>query len=120
MNILKQEHVAIDKIVGHGGIFKTPEVGQKVLAAVMDAPVTVMETAGEGGAWGIALLAAYADRKEISETLDAFLDKKVFGADEGVTIAPDARDVEGFGTFIERYQKGLAIEQAAVEHLSLR
>ena len=120
MNILKQEHVAIDKIVGHGGIFKTPEVGQKVLAAVMDAPVTVMETAGEGGAWGIALLAAYMDRKETSESLDAFLDKKVFGADEGITIAPDVRDVEGFGTFIERYQVGLAIEQAAVEHLSLR
>ena len=117
MDILKQENVAIDKIVGHGGIFKTPRVGQQVLAAVMDAPVTVMETAGEGGAWGIALLAAYRKQKTGSESLDAFLDGKVFGADKGVTIAPEARDVEGFATFNARYQKGLTIEQTAVAHL---
>ena len=69
---------------------------------------------------GHRIVGCLHDRKETSESLDAFLDKKVFGADEGITIAPDVRDVEGFGTFIERYQEGLAIEQAAVEHLSLR
>lgn len=118
MDILKNEAVAIDKIVGHGGIFKTAEVGQKILAAVMDAPVTVMETAGEGGAWGIALLAAYMRQKEENESLGQFLEEKVFGDDVGITISPDKTDVDGFNQFMVRYQAGLEIEQAAVRHFN--
>ena len=76
-----------------------------------------METAGEGGAWGIALLAAYMVQKEEGETLEEFLDKKVFAGEEGTTLAPDAKDVEGFNEFIKRYNAGLPIERAAVEKL---
>jgi len=116
-DILAKEGVELDKITGHGGLFKTPVVGQKLLAAALNCPVTVMETAGEGGAWGIALLAAYMVQKEEGETLEAFLDKKVFAGEEGTTLAPDAKDVEGFNEFIKRYNAGLPIERAAVESL---
>lgn len=116
-DILAKEGVKLDKITGHGGLFKTPVVGQKLLAAALNCPVTVMETAGEGGAWGIALLAAYMVQKEEGETLEAFLDKKVFAGEEGTTLAPDAKDVEGFNEFIKRYNAGLPIERAAVEAL---
>ena len=116
-DILAKEGVKLDKITGHGGLFKTPVVGQKLLAAALDCPVTVMETAGEGGAWGIALLAAYMVQKEEGETLEAYLDNKVFAGQEGTTLAPDAADVEGFNKFIERYNAGLPIERAAVDSL---
>lgn len=116
-DILAKEGVKLDKITGHGGLFKTPVVGQKLLAAALNCPVTVMETAGEGGAWGIALLAAYMVQKEEGETLEEFLDKKVFAGEEGTTLAPDAKDVEGFNEFIKRYNAGLPIERAAVESL---
>lgn len=119
MDILtKDEHIQIDKILGHGGLFKTKGVGQKIMAAAMNAPVSVMETAGEGGAWGIALLASYLVQKEDGETLAQYLSEKVFGGDEGTCIEPDERDVEGFETFIERYKKGLDIERCAVENLN--
>ena len=118
MDILtKEEHIQIDKILGHGGLFKTRGVGQRIMAAAMNAPVSVMETAGEGGAWGIALLASYMAQKEDGETLDHYLSEKVFGGDEGTCIEPDEKDVEGFETFIERYKKGLDIERCAVENL---
>lgn len=118
MDILtKEEQINIDSIVGHGGVFKTEKVGQQVMAAVMNAPVTVMETAGEGGAWGIALLAAYLREKESGESLDDFLEKKVFKEEKGSTIAPLQEDVAGFEVFIDRYQKGLPIEQAAIDCL---
>ena len=116
-DILAKEGVKLDKITGHGGLFKTPVVGQKLLAAALNCPVTVMETAGEGGAWGIALLAAYMVQKEEGETLEAYLDKKVFGGQEGSTLAPDQKDVDGFNEFIKRYEAGLVIERAAVEAL---
>jgi len=116
-DILAKEGVKLDKITGHGGLFKTPVVGQKLLAAALDCPVTVMETAGEGGAWGIALLAAYMVQREEGETLEAYLDKKVFAGQEGSTLAPDQKDVEGFNEFIKRYEAGLAIERAAVKAL---
>lgn len=116
MEILKGEEIKIDKLVGHGGIFKTPEVGQRVLAAAMEAPVTVMETAGEGGAWGIALLAAFA-ANDAGMSLEDFLDKKVFAGSEGQTIDPSQEDLTGYAQFITRYQKGLAIEQAAIDGL---
>ena len=112
-----QEQVKIDQILGHGGFFKTEEVGQKMMAAAMNVPVSVMETAGEGGAWGIALLAAYMLYKAENEPFDAYLSHKVFAGEKSSTIAPDPRDVEGFTTFMERYKKGLGIERAAVDGL---
>lgn len=115
--LLKQEGVQVDKILGHGGLFKTKGVGQKVMAAAMDAPVSVMETAGEGGAWGIALLASYMIRKADQETLDDYLNEKVFAGQEGASLHPDQKDVDGFEKFMKRYTGGLAIERAAVENL---
>ena len=82
----------------------------------MQAPVSVMETAGEGGAWGIALLASYAVHKEEGETLEAYLNSRVFGGDEGVKMEPDAGDMAGFETFIERFKEGLSVEQEAVRN----
>jgi sugar (pentulose or hexulose) kinase len=112
-----QEQVTIDKILGHGGFFKTKEVGQKMMAAALNVPVSVMKTAGEGGAWGIALLAAYMLRKTPSEPLEAYLSNKVFADENGTTIAPNPGDVGGFTAFMARYKKGLGIEQAAVDLL---
>lgn len=117
MDILKKEAVAIDSLVGHGGIFKTPVVGQKILAAAMDAPVTVMKTAGEGGAWGIALLASYLVRGA-GTSLGDYLAQVVFAGDKGTTIEADPQDVAGFETYVKRYAAGLPIEQAAIDTLS--
>lgn len=117
--LLKEEQVKIDCIYGHGGLFKTKGVGQSILAAAMDAPVAVMETAGEGGAWGIALLAEYMVSKEDGETLDAYLNNKIFAGEKGETMNPDPADVEGFDKFIELYKAGLPIEAAAVKALKL-
>lgn len=118
MDILtEEENVAIDSILAHGGLFKTPVVGQRIVAAAMNVPVSVMSTAGEGGAWGMALLASYMINKDQEESLDVFLEQKVFNDVEGVEVAPDASDVKGFEAFIERYRSGLAIEQSAVDHL---
>ena len=115
--LLKEEGVKVDEIFGHGGLFKTKGVGQKVMAAAMNAPVSVMETAGEGGAWGIALLASYMIGKSANETLDDYLAQKVFAGKAGSKIEPDASDVAGFDEFIARYTKGLPIERAAVDYL---
>ncbi len=114
--LLKKEHVKIDSLLGHGGLFKTEGVGQRILAGAMGAPVSVMETAGEGGAWGIALLAAYMLRKEEKETLTDYLSHKVFAGSCGTSMEPVEADSEGFEAFMERYREGLAIERAAVEH----
>lgn len=115
--LLKNEDVKIDKIYGHGGLFKTKGVGQGILAAALNSPVSVMETAGEGGAWGIALLASYMVNKADGETLDQFLADKVFGGSAGSEMQPNPADVAGFDAFIERYKAGLPIERAAVEAL---
>lgn len=116
--LLKEEGVKIDQIFGHGGLFKTKGVGQGILAAAIDAPVTVMETAGEGGAWGIAVLASYMINKAQGETLDDYLNNKVFAGQKGTTLAPNPKDVEGFDAFIcNRYKAGLAVERAAVDSL---
>lgn len=115
--LLKEEGVKVDSITGHGGLFKTKGVGQSFLAAAMDAPITVMETAGEGGAWGMALLAAYMINKNDGETLDDYLNNKVFAGQTGSTLEPAAEDVKGFDEFIERYKAGLAVERAAVDSL---
>jgi sugar (pentulose or hexulose) kinase len=125
MDILtEKEHVRLDKLLGHGGLFKTKSVGQRLMAAALKTPVAVMETAGEGGAWGIALLAAYMLQKNIGdesgdsvESLEDFLTQKVFAKHTGTLLEPDTKDVEGFAAFIKQYIKGLAIEKAAVEYL---
>ena len=114
--LLKEEGVRVDSITGHGGLFKTKGVGQRFLAAAMDTPITVMETAGEGGAWGMALLAAYMIKKGNNETLDDYLNNKVFAGQSGSTMEPDAEDVNGFDEFIARYTAGLAVERAAVDN----
>ena len=118
LNILMEEEgVEVDEIRGHGGFFKTAEVGQRIMAAATNAPVSILETAGEGGAWGIALLASYMVRKKEGETLPEFL-KPIFAGSMGAAVKPDPKDVAGFNEFFERYHKGLAIERAAVESLS--
>jgi sugar (pentulose or hexulose) kinase len=118
MDILfDEEQVKIDKVLGHGGFFKTVGVGQKMMAAAMNVPVSVMETAGEGGAWGIALLASYLLHKKKNEPLEAYLSNQVFVGDKSTTMAPDKADVDGFTAFMERYQEGIAIERAAVDAL---
>ena len=111
----EEEKVQIDKMLGHGGFFLTKGVGQRVMAAAMQTPVFVMETAGEGGAWGIALLASYLINKKDGEDLADFLDENVFKGNEGSTLAPEAEGVKGFNAFMDRYMKGLGIERAAVE-----
>ncbi|HHW87197.1 MAG TPA: FGGY-family carbohydrate kinase [Chloroflexi bacterium] len=115
--LFDKEKVQIDQILGHGGFFKTKEVGQRIMAAAMNVPVSVMETAGEGGAWGIALLAAYMLNRAAGEPLESYLAEKVFAGQHAVTLAPDARDVAGFAAFMQRYTAGLGIERAAVEAL---
>ena len=115
--LFEQEQVQIDQVLGHGGFFKTKRVGQKMMAAAINVPVSVMETAGEGGAWGIALLAAYMLHKTEGEPLEAYLSNKVFAGENGTTIAPDPTDVAGFAAFMERYKKGLVIERTAVTAL---
>ena len=115
--LFREEDVKVDRILGHGGLFKTKGVGQKIMAAAMNSPVSVMETAGEGGAWGIALLASYLVNKGENESLEDFLNEKVFAGNEGISMDPDPSDVEGFDAFIERYKAGLPIERAAVDTL---
>ena len=116
LNILfEEEGVKVDRLLGHGDFLKTKGVGQQILADAVNAPVSVMETAGEGGAWGIALLASYLVNKEEGETLDRFLDKKVFAGNEGTSLEPNPEGVEDFQTLLKRYVKGLGIERAAVD-----
>ena len=113
--LFKDEGVKLDNIYGHGGLFKTKGVGQRIMAAAINAPVSLMETAGEGGAWGIALLASYMLQKDEGETLDHFLAEKVFHGEKGVTLEPVPEDVEGFDRFIETYKALLPAERAAVD-----
>jgi sugar (pentulose or hexulose) kinase len=115
--LFEGEQVRIDQILGHGGFFKTKHVGQRIMAAAANVPVSVMETAGEGGAWGIALLAAYMLNKPADAPLEAYLAERVFAGQQVATVAPDERDVAGFAAFMERYTKGLVIERLAVETL---
>ncbi|WP_026883059.1 xylulokinase [Clostridium akagii] len=115
--LLKDENVKLDKLLGHGGLFKTPIVGQEAVAAAVNTPVSVMKTAGEGGAWGIALLASYLKNKEATSTLEEFLSKKVFAGYVAEEVKPEPKDVAGFEQFMNRYKNGIPIEQAAVEHL---
>ncbi|MBP3521689.1 MAG: ATPase [Oscillospiraceae bacterium] len=115
MDILTSERVAIDSLTGHGGLFKTPVVGQRYLAAVCNAPVTCMETAGEGGPYGMALLALYLFYGE--EPLEQFLERQVFREAKKTTITPVLEDVAGFHVYMERYKAGLQVERSAIEHI---
>jgi sugar (pentulose or hexulose) kinase len=116
--LVKEENVKIHSILAHGGLFKTPVVGQKMMAAAINTPVSVMDTAGEGGAWGMAILSSYMLNKSENESLEDFLDDRVFKEVTAQEIYPDELDVKGFEAFIKRYKKGLVIEKAAAEHHS--
>lgn len=113
--LLKEEKVKVDSLMGHGGLFKTPVVGQQLMAAAFDSPVTVMDTASEGGAWGMAVLAAFMQEKREGETLPDYLTDKIFAGQTGTTIAPKPEDVAGFDAFVEKYKSTLPAEKAAVE-----
>ena len=115
--LVKEEKAAMDQMLGHGGIFKTPGVAQGILAAALNVPVAVMETAGEGGAWGIALLAAYLGRACAGCTLEDYLDGTVFKDSPMTVMQPAPEEVKGYEAFMERYKKGLAAERAAVKCL---
>lgn len=114
--MLKEEGVKVDEMYGHGGYFKTKGVGTKIAAAAINAPVSVMETASEGGAWGIALLAAYMDKKN-GLSLSDYLNNNIFNNTKCEKCAPEAKDVEGFDAFIVKYKRAIAVEKAAVENL---
>ncbi len=116
--LINEEGVKVDKMYGHGGYFKTKGVGQAVAAAAIHAPVSVMETAGEGGPWGMAVLASYADTRNSEEGLEEFLNRKIFAGAKGSTLEPDPEDEKGFDEFMKIYMDGLKIEQSAVEVLA--
>ena len=115
MDILAEEGVAIDSLTGHGGLFKTPVVGQKYMAAACNAPVTCMETAGEGGPYGMALLSAYMLRKAEGETLEQYLNNRVFAGAKSVTLTPEPEEVAGFDAYLTQFKNGLKAQRAAVE-----
>ena len=117
MDILADEEVVIDSLTGHGGLFKTPVVGQKYLAAACNAPVSCMETAGEGGPYGMALLAAYRANRVPGETLEEYLNNHVFTGISALVMEPDARDVVGFNVWLKQYKALLNVEHKAVECL---
>lgn len=114
--LTEDEGVAIEEIRGHGGFFKTPGVGQRIMAAATRTPVSVLETAGEGGAWGMALLAAFAVREDRTTSLPEFLDR-FFATGSGGVFTPTEDDIAGFNAFHARYRAGLPIERTAVEHV---
>ena len=115
--LTKAENVQIDKLYGHGGFFKTPGVGQRMLSAAVGAPVSVMETAGEGGPYGMALLAAYMIRKDVGESLADYLDNKVFLNAKAATLTASEGDIQGFSKFLETYKTALPVEKFATEVL---
>lgn len=117
MDILAKEHVVIDSLTGHGGLFKTPVVGQRYMAAACGAPVTCMETAGEGGPYGMALLAAYMANKADGESLKDYLNARVFANARSTTLTPMPEDMAGFDTYIARYKQLLKVEKTAADVL---
>ena len=114
--LFHEEKIKVDRITGHGGLFRTKGVGQRVLAAAINSPISVMETAGEGGAWGIALLGSYLVNNDKKQSLADFLDEKVFAGNAGVEVSPTAEDVAGFNAYIENYKACLPVEEAAVKY----
>ncbi len=114
--LFKKEKVTVDRLTGHGGYFTTPKVGQRILAAALNLPISVMKTAGEGGPWGMALLASYLVNNEKRQSLADFLETEVFAGNQGSEVKPTQEEVDGFNAYIETYKKGLEIEQAAVKY----
>ena len=114
LDILADEQVNVDRLLGHGGFFKTPEVGQRILAAAANSPVSVMTTAGEGGPWGMALLAAYRANRAEGQTLEDYLENKVFAGQAVTTLEPVQADVDGFNAFLAKYKAALPVEREAV------
>ena len=117
--LFKEEKVKVDTLYGHGGLFKTKGVGQGILAAAMNAPVAVMETAGEGGPWGMAILAAYMANKSDGEEFADYLNNKVFAGEHGSVMQPDASDVAGFDAYIEEYKAAIPAQKVAAAALPL-
>ena len=115
MNILSAEHVALDAMTGHGGFFKAGEIGQKIMSAALGTPVTVMETASEGGPWGMAILAAYAQNRAEGETLAGYLQNRVFYGAKSSTLSATEAEAAGFKAYMENYENCLAVERAAVQ-----
>ena len=115
--LFDQEKVQLELLLGHGGLFKTPVVGQKLMAGALQVPVAVMETAGEGGPWGMALLAAYMKNRAEGQSLDSYLSDKVFAAAKTLIEQPDEADTAGFAAFIRDYKNSIPVEKAAVEAL---
>ena len=118
MDILARENVKIDSLLGHGGYFKTPVAGQTILAASLNTPISVMETAGEGGPWGMALLAAYRANRQENQTLEAYLSDQVFAHAKSVSISPDAADAAGLEAYTQRFSACLDAQKAAIAKLS--
>ena len=116
MRVLAREGAAVDELLAHGGLFRTTGVAQRLLAAAVGAPVSVGDAAGEGGAWGAALLAAYLD-EAAEHDLATFLDRRIFTGTVVSRVAPEPADVEAFSAFLERYTAGLAVERTAAETL---
>ena len=114
--LFKEEDVQVDRITAHGGLFKTPVVGQRILAAALGTPISVMETAGEGGPWGMALLASYCADNPEGLPLADYLDRKVFAGDTGTEIKPSEEDIAGFNAWFKEYTDCLPVERAAVEN----
>jgi len=118
MDILTQEeHVRLKHMTGHGGLFKTPVVGQRLMAAALQVPVEVMASAGEGGPWGMALLAAYHKNRRANESLEDYLQKKVFAQSAARRETPQEEDVQGFAAYMRRYKAALPVQACAVKHL---
>ena len=113
--LFNEEHIKVDKITGHGGLFKTKGVGQRVLAAALNSPISAMETAGEGGPWGMAILGSYLVNNTAKQSLADFLEEKVFAGNTGTEIAPTPEDVAGFNDYIKGYKNCLPVEEAAVK-----
>jgi len=117
MDILQNENVVIDSMIGHGGLFKTPGVGQRYMATACDAPVTCMETAGEGGPYGMALLAAFSVARKEGEMLEDYLSQRVFKTSKSITVTPKQEDVDGFLAYMTQYEYLLEVERTAVDVL---
>ncbi len=120
--LANEEHIKADVFIAQGGLFKTPKIGQQVLADALDTPITVMSNAGEGGPWGMAVLGLYTLAKATEpdvEDLADFLDHKVFANPESTTVDPDPAGVKGCNEFIEAYKKGLNVELAATKSIDL-
>ena len=118
MEILEAENALPQRLFGHGGFYKTPEAGQRITAAALGSQVSVMETAGEGGPWGMALLAAYMVNRAEGESLEDYLENRVFANANCVTVCPEESDAAGFAAYMQQYKAGLAVERAAVENLN--